>query len=429
VIAIVGEFKTADTGVIVKDGCSTPTSVVQIRFQEVSASPESFCQVHQHTGNHVSTFLWVDILKPKEQSEIVRDLRHRCSSTKIGFRDKYRMKISLVIPIGGICPYFVHTNLANVAETCGAKFDEFDFVFLTSKGVPDATRAALNKAAQKYRFRVLESPFHSLHLSLIDWAMRSGGLSDWVFLQHMDAFWKPGCVPWLKVAESLINDKPDTVAVACDPTWSRFELDHKPVPHLHDYVGLYNRKELVSRNWFFIWGPVKRLKLSLKVRSYIDCQRIRNIFANGNLDGSEAITLEAAVNCPELIQAFPFSRHVLHPKGSFGRAVLSIRKVNDLLFFDVPHSLALEHNRSWAIHSLISSCHYNLEESDAHIFPWKVFSELFKVSEAGVRSEPIFKVMSRYETPEKVLGTDSRMGIQSVQFKDRIIGSQTICPF
>lgn len=319
--------------------------------------------------------------------------------------------------MGGACGFFVHTNLANIAETCGINFKDADIVVLTSKTVQPNLQIALDAASKKYHFRHIKAPFDTnVHLELIDWAVRNSDLQDWISLQHMDTFWKPKCVPWLKITKSIIKENPNRIAITSKDTCQRVLFDGKFILGLSDFVGAYNRLQLIDKDLKFNWGSVKDLKISNRTRELIECRRFSTLeFEEIEwLDGSELITLELFANYPpDVIAQYNYNQNLIHP-WSIVRPLISSTVKNKTL--NMPFT-KMDFNRNiqnWAIMSLISSCHFDVDYNDKFL-PWNLFSEITGFSEEDVMQKDLFKIMSKYENPKNIFGKHN-MKIKHVKF-------------
>jgi len=330
------------------------------------------------------------------------------------------MKISLIVPIGGNCSYFVHTNLANVAETCGMSFDDFDFVFMTGSEVGPQLQEAFELASKQYKFRVLRCPIKSkLHLDLFEWAIPHADLNDWIFLQHMDTFWKPGCKPWLKITQSMIeNSSPDHIAIG-NYDGHKALLDGKEFTQFYDYATAVNRKKMVQNNLSFMWGNKRKLKMSDQTRRYIDEGR----FTNKNmekiewLDGSVLMGMELAVHFPNLTSKFDYNSEMIHP-WSWIRIWLDIKKNENFINIDKNVEYFKKHLHRYAGISYVSSICTDLDIPNQPMFPWKIFHIYFpnfKVS--NMRNNPLIKIMTKYYKPRRTLGLE-KSNVDIINFKD-----------
>jgi hypothetical protein len=335
-------------------------------------------------------------------------------------RQIFVMSISVILPIGGTCPYFLHTNLANISETCGFDFSEFDMVLLTKKTISPELQQAIDVASQKYKFRVVKCPFESeLHLDLIDWAMPNVDLNDWVFIQHMDTFWRIGCNPWLKDTLDIIKKYPNNVAVAECDDWKDYYLMDKRMYALHDYAVAYNRKLFVEHNLTLNWGELSKIRMSDKLKSMI---KNRLVFSSVRgeikftdcVDGSDVITMEIAVHFNGKVSRYGYNRNLIHPFGMI-RPILTMQRQKDCLKINYTRHQFIKN--CWKIFSLVSSCHFDLEQNRRHIIPWKLVSSKLNLDIETIKNEELFKIMSRYENPKNVLGIDDDDGIKNIFFE------------
>lgn len=339
---------------------------------------------------------------------------------EIFIKEDIFMKISLIVPIGGNCAYFVHTNLANVAETCGLSFDEFDFVFMTSDRIEPQLQEAFDLASKQYKFRVLKTPVKSkIHLDLLEWAIPHGDLEDWIFLQHMDTFWKPGCKPWLKITQSMIeNSNPDHIAIG-NYDGHKALLDGKEFTQFYDYAAVVNRKKMVEHNLSFMWGNKTQLKISDKTRKYIDEAR----FTNKQMekihwfDGSVLMGMELAVHYPHLTSKFDYNSEMIHP-WSWVRDWLGLKMGASTVTTDKSIKHFTRHLNRYAGISYVSSTCTDLDIPNQPIFPWKLFSRYFpNYTTKKMENNPLIKIMTRYNRPKRTLGLE-KSNIKEVHFKD-----------
>ena len=327
--------------------------------------------------------------------------------------------ISHIIPAGGSCAYFIHTNLQNIAETCGMMYKDFDMVFLTSKTISPELQEAFEFNSKKYKFRVIQAPFETdLNMILVDWAVRNTDINKWFSLQHMDTFWKPESIPWMKATESLIKDNPNNLAIASYYDCSNILFDGKDFVGLTDFCGAYNKEQLIDKNLYFKWGSLEELNTSIRVKDLFKCCRFttREFTPKFWVDGGELITCEVAAHYPHLVKRFNFNEHLIHP-WSLVRPILQSKIRNNTLNITFAWKDFQLCNHNWMVLSLISSCHFDLKQNK-NIWPWKVFSKLYPYSEESIRDSELFQIMSRYEHPDNVLGTNDDMGIKYIKFCD-----------
>lgn len=330
------------------------------------------------------------------------------------------MKISLIVPIGGNCTYFVHTNLANVAETCGMSFDDFDFVFMTGSEVGPQLQEAFELASKQYKFRVLRCPIKSkLHLDLFEWAIPHADLNDWIFLQHMDTFWKPGCKPWLKITQSMIeNSSPDHIAIG-NYDGHKALLDGKQFTQFYDYATAVNRKKMVQHNLSFMWGNKSELKISEETKKYINEGRFtkKDMQKIHWFDGSVLMGMELAVHFPHLTSKFDYNSEMIHP-WSWVRNWIDIEKKGNSINIDKNVEHFKKHLNRYAGISYVSSMCTDLDIPDQPIFPWKIFNRYFPNFKASkMVKNPLIKIMTKYYKPKRTLGLE-KSNVESVVFKN-----------
>ena len=326
--------------------------------------------------------------------------------------------ISVIVPIGGNSKYFFNTIIANIEETCGYKLEEFDLVFLTSKTVPIKLQEAFDEGAKKYQFRIINAPFETdVHLKLLDWAFRKANLKEWVFMQHMDTFWKIGKIDWLKLMLFMIHKHPNNISIS--PISSpRLLFNGKPFKQCHDFAAIYNKNKIVEKNWSFMWGNVKDLNLSKPVQYLIDQKKITDEQMKQKwwLDGSEVIALEAFVHCPDLISNFRCEK-ILEHVWSLIRPLFLIKRKGDELLLGVNMKYFFASSYRYALISMLSSCCMDINED--HIFPWIIYKNICsELDQVLVQNLDVYKIMSKYNKPDKVLGIKDSMGIKTLVFTD-----------
>lgn len=330
--------------------------------------------------------------------------------------------ISLILPIGGTCPYFLRTNLANIAETCGMNFTEFDMVLLTGKTIQPQLKNAIDRESEKYKFRLVQCPLESeLHLDLIDWATTNVEFDEWMFFQHMDTFWKINQKPWLKETVKIIKENPNDLVIAHCDQWKNYCLNGKKVSALHDHCIAYNKKVFVDYKVKLNWGMIDNLQLSDKVRTSIKDKILtrecgKQINFTDWCDGSDVATMEAAVHFSDKIRRYNYHDYLIHGYGMI-RPILTMQRNKKSLIMKYDFTNFLDHK--WLVMSLISSCHFDLSESEQHIIPWKFISSATNCKKDKVENTEMFKIMSRYENPKNVLGIDCDMGIKQMIFENK----------
>lgn len=329
--------------------------------------------------------------------------------------------ISHVIPIGGACAYFVHTNLANIAETCGVDLGDFDLVFLTGKTISPQLQKAYKEASEKYKFRVVQAPFEcDLNMSLVDWAMRNADLQDWVSLQHIDTFWRPNSIPWLKTIIDTVEENPNNIAIS-GYNCSHNLFNGREITGMTDFCGAYNRNQLIDKNLKFIWGRIDELNISAKTKFLIQDKRFTNRQLDSIkwLDGGELITLEIAAKYSKLVSKIELLPHLIHPWSLVRPLLTSTIKNNKIHFTWLSKSDFSVLKFNWAVMSLVSSCYFDVN-NNKNILPWKFFSKYTGFTIQEMMKSDLFKVMSRYERPHKknVIGLQNDMGIKNISFAD-----------
>lgn len=266
------------------------------------------------------------------------------------------VKISLIVPIGGNCPYFVGTNLLNVVETCGLSLEEFDFIFLTGKYIKPQLQEAFCEYSKTHTFKVVQCPFASnWHLNMLDWVFYNVDLGDWVFLQHMDTFWKPDCIPWLSATKSIIENHPELLFITTSDCHVHL-LDEVPHQELNDYVGAFNQKEIVKRNLKFKSGHLCKLNLSDKLMKYINEGRFltKKHKPVKWLDGSSAMGMEVAIHWPESLRIYDYGSCLIHP-WDFIRPLFQTRQHGKNLYIGRTKYNFFERLENEAIISFITS--------------------------------------------------------------------------
>jgi len=328
--------------------------------------------------------------------------------------------LSVVVPIGGNCQYFVHTILGNISDTCGLGFNDFDMVFLTGSKINEQLELGFEEASKNFKFRVIRAPFESnMLLELLDWAFVNGNLSDWAFVQHMDTFWIPECLPWLTITKSIINGNPDLIAIGSFDDHKAL-LDGQKFTQFYDYCSAFNRQKFVDSNLSFMWGSLSELNLSPQVRECLENGRFTEHNYNKIkwLDGSVALGMEIAMRFPKsAVSKYNYNRLHVHPWAII-RPWLNIEKQkNKLLIRSHTRQDFYAESERYSKISYISSFHFDSKIPNQNIFPWKLFNELCpKYDLEHVKNDPLVKIMSKYYMPDNIVGAEKSMGISRVVF-------------
>ncbi len=334
----------------------------------------------------------------------------------------HKKTLSLVVPTGGSISYFFWQNLFNIVQTVGDQIKEIDLIFLTAKNVPAILDNALIKASKEYPFRILRGPDYTSHLGLIDWAMRHGQLQEWVLLQHNDTYWIK--TDWYKAIRNQIDANPECIAIAVQGEECRYQIDGQEVPHMHDYVGVYKKKYIVDQNLSFTWGQANSLKWSSKARDMINQSRITSKYIknpmgwNYGLDGSDLISIEFALHCPDKIIYFPFRNYMMHPWSIIRPAIKCSRK-HRTLKLPITYERLMKKKKNFATLSLVSSLYYEASESLDLVIPWAFFGKELGFSEENIRNSALFKAMTKYAPePESSVGLEETFGLKYVELKE-----------
>jgi hypothetical protein len=338
--------------------------------------------------------------------------------------------ITVLIPLGEI-PFFVNANLKNFEESCGYNLIDIDFVFLTSETISENLQAAIDKAMETFKFRVLKAPLQvdgpDCHLQLLDWAFYNADLNDIVFVQHNDVFWTPGS-NWLKRAVADIEGTPNCSFFVPDDAGERFCLDGKPVLRSQGYAAAFRLQRFIGYNLSFcngIFGEGTPLSHGLKKaiesgrvtwskvrRSASVPPRPEVVIGIDSTDGADIIGLEAALRFPDEITTIELSDDMVH-LWHFYDMYYDLSRDGDTLIVNRSSKMAEVgiHYYSW-----VSSFMFDKNTMKDKIFPWQVELQ----HGLGARddfSDKVCQMLSNYAEPGDIVGNMTD-GIKYVRFTD-----------
>lgn len=350
---------------------------------------------------------------------------------------KHKEPFSLILPIGHFS-FFVKACLSNISNTCGIPLRNFDVVVLTQKSIPIRLKEAISQAKEKWDFRHVSAPFDAgnNHMMYIDWCIRNCNLQQWIILQHCDFMWLEN--NWLKkITNKIQSVQPNLFALAPTGFHNFIHEDKTPLIQLHDYLGVYNKKTLLENDWRFIWGNIHDLNISNETLQAIQNKKIlwaKTHRSKNNpkthhintdldwLDGSEAITIEAAVHCPENI-------HKIHIENEHLWQIFRLQsgceiKNNTIDAGYFSSNLLKEEWASFIIqYSWMCSFVFDRREIGNKALPWKALCNLAEISCLSKdlmqkQSKRLEKIFDFFEVGEMVIGGEDDLGVKQIKFID-----------
>lgn len=337
--------------------------------------------------------------------------------------------LTLLVPVGDY-PFFVDAVCSNIEQTGGTPMDQVDLAFVVTKDPPERLVRAFRR--QTVPLRVLKSPIadkeHGVHLKLLDWAVKFGTTSRWVYVQHTDMFWDQSDSPWLAAILKELETA-DGVALTIPYNLSlgefqynqhKYRLDGRLLTRAHDFAGVYDRRKLLDMNLSFLWGRLDKLGVSAELREAIHAGRVTWEHRNGPVqlsewvDGSDLIGLELGLRRPSMIRDLRLANKFVHCWDLFGIAS-DMTRTGDTISVRREVSRCV---RGLPSYSWISSHLFDVEEMGDKIFPWRVLETISADSPLSARKTKTCELLERHVTTGSVLGR-GHLGVKKVEFLDR----------
>lgn len=323
--------------------------------------------------------------------------------------------MTLLIPIARF-KYFVRACLQNITETCGIPLD---ICFLTDNS---KLNAEFEEESKNFKFRVVRVPFNAGNnqCKMLDWAVKNLDIGKWFMVQHCDNFWiKDG---WGTDVMNAVETFPDIAAFYL-PLDHYFKYKSKPIHHMHDYFGLYNREKLLDYNLVFTWGKLGvDVPMSPELQEAVE-SRFINTRIGHYIDGSVTLSMELAVRHPDEVMPLPIHDKMNHIWSIFRYAEnISIKGsvMNFGISYDrVPrlHATGFHNMLPFlANYSRMTSFLFDIDDVKDCVLPWRIFKHLAK----DHNLEPAIKLVDglmKYQKYPNVLG-DSTMGIREIHFRN-----------
>lgn len=319
--------------------------------------------------------------------------------------------ISILIPIGDV-PFFPEALIKNIKETIG--ISNYKIHFLISNP-SNRILEELSSISEEFYVHIknLSSFTKGIHLNLLDWAMYNLPLSEWVYVQHADMFWKTN--NWFYIFQKYMKN-----FVAIMPPYNnscfnykhyKFKFKGENVIRCHDFSGMYHKPSFVENNLNFFWSRVKNCgkKVILQnLQNFELIQELRVLNENDFLDGSDLISLYyryLGKNVCEIKENIDY----YHCWGLFGLA-WNMNKENNAVYINETFKNSLIGMKSY---SWISSFCFNYDIWEDRVFPWFITKQI-----TYCKKDNFSIFVEKYKSKNhNCLGFNSN-GIKKVCFKD-----------
>lgn len=333
--------------------------------------------------------------------------------------------ITLLLPTA-YCPFFIEAVCKNIKETSGISEKQIDLNFIITADATDKLKNLLEKTG----FNVLQSPIsdnnHGVHLKLLDWAIKFGVQSKWIYVQHMDMFWEKSSTPWLKTIMDEIENSEEIALTIPDclsqsdfkHKWHKFAINGINLLRTHDFSGVYNREKLIDMDLKFAWGKLNELNISKELKEIIELKKLRwihrglDVKIDDELDGSDLIGLEITARCPKKIKALPIKNNFIH---SWDMLNLYNKIIRDNKTIYIDNKLE-NSTRAFSSYSWISSHLFDKKEMRDKIIPWPFVKNLSKFTNVTCEKTKICQLLERYA--ETINDGNDMLGVEKIEFKD-----------